>query len=85
MPLLLIMLQTTKQRSEKLSLLLDRLINWANVASNMTGVGWLYAPEPTEVHKQACHLVRIFCGATTKPNPDIASWDAEPSGAKHWH
>lgn len=24
-----------------------------------------------------CHLVRILYGATTKPNPDIASWDAE--------
>lgn len=29
-------------------------------------------------------LVRIFNGATTKPSPDIASWDAATK-AKPWH
>ena len=32
-----------------------------------------------QLQSQPCHLVRIFNGATTKPNPDIASWDAEQS------
>lgn len=35
------------------------------------------AAERTKAHK--CHLLRVFQDATTKPNPEVASWDTEHS------
>lgn len=56
----------------------DWRVYCANVAPKTTG--WGFDAQPTKHHKQECHLVRIFYGATTKPTPDFASWDTEHSG-----
>lgn len=37
------------------------------------------AAEPTKAINRDITWDRIFYGATTKPNPDIASWEAEHS------